>query len=386
MITINGFLQRDSLHDLIRRWMLNQPQPADAVTILELVHFNNAVVARYLSHFCEQLFRELHHCELSREQAFTKGDLKDRIARDLPYPSPRFDALLSGYASNPGRYYRETPFHGTLYFGAHGERTRYLGSSRVKRIRRLAEKSARRLVDWTFAGLPSTPAARSEPAAAAEADAALASAEAAFLAQLRSGDCSFLPGNLVINDVAGIKVILETSGPDPVLAVLQQLGCRVLEQEQHTGHYRATNLVIEYRPDKARLLAQPLSSQIIRVFAGHGISAAQASQRYAEFIATSEATVNIEIIVSSYAQMLESEIGNCMHEERIIRQRRNPQYLGQLAQNVEFLMEYLFTFPASGRREVGELPLRLWDCYLPDYFDEVLRRLFNVPSVELNDL
>jgi hypothetical protein len=96
--------------------------------------------------------------------------------------------------------------------------------------------------------------------------------------------------------------------------------------------------------------------------------------------------VNLEIIVSSYAQMLESEIGSCMHEERIIRQRRNPQYLGQLAQNVEFLMEYLFTFPASGRREVGELPLCLWDCYLPDYFDEVLRRLFNVPSVELNDL
>lgn len=379
MITINGFLQRDRLHDLICRWMLNQPQPADAVTILELVYFNNAVVARYLSHFCEQLFRELHHCELSREQAFTKGDLKDRIARDLPYPSPRFDSLLRGYASNPGRYYRETPFHGTLYFGAQGKPASYLGSSRVKRIRRLAEKSARRVVDWTFAGLQSMPAA-------AEADAALAGAEASFLAQLRSGDCSSLPGNLVINDVAGVKVILEASRPDPVLAVLQQLGCRVLEQEQHTGHYQATNLVIEFRPDKARLLAQPLSSQIALVFAGYGISAAQASQRYAEFIASSEPTVNLEIIVSSYAQMLESEIGSCMHEERIIRQRRNPQYLGQLAQNVEFLMEYLFTFPASGRREVGELPLCLWDCYLPDYFDEVLRRLFNVPSVELNDL
>jgi len=378
MIRINGFLQRDRLHDLVRRWMLNQPLPTDADAILELVHFNNVVVARYLSRFCEQLFRELHHCDLVSEQAFTKGDLKDRIAASLPYRAPRFAELLRDYARNPGRYYRETPFHGTLYFSAPGKRPAYLGSSRIKRIRRLAEKSARRLVDWTFAGTTGSAAAGSEHAASAEA-------ETAFLAQLRSGRCPHhLPGDLVINDVAGIKVILESSEPGPLLAVLQQLGCRVLEQERHAGRYSATNLVIEYRPDRAQFLAQPLSGQIIRAFAGHGIDAGEASRRFAEFIAASEDTVNLEIIVSSYAEMLESEIGNCMHEERIIRQRRNPRYLGQLAQNVEFLMEYMFTFPAANRRVIGDLPVRLWDNYLPDYFDEVRRRLFNVPSVELN--
>jgi hypothetical protein len=42
-------------------------------------------------------------------------------------------------------------------------------------------------------------------------------------------------------------------------------------------------------------------------------------------------------------------------------------------------MEYLFTFPVSGKLEIGELPIKLWNRYLPDYFDEVLRNLFQVP-------
>lgn len=373
MLDINGFLHRDRLHDLIRRWMLNQPLPGDATVIPELVHFNSVVVARYLSGLCGQLFRALHHADLDREQALTKGDLKDRIAAALPYRAPRFDELQREYARHPGRYYRETPFHGTLYFSAGGTPPAYLGSSRIKRIRRLAEKSARRLVDRICAG------------AGAE-DAAATVAEAAFLEQLRSGRCLRLPEHLPVNDVAGIKVILDSCAPDPLLAVLQRLGCRVIEQERHAGYYSATNLVIEYRPDKASILAQPPGRQLLGILAGQGMDAGQVSRRFAEFVTTAEDTVYVEIIVSSYAEMLESEIGNCMHEERIIRQRRNPLYLGQLAQNVEFLMEYLFTFPAAGRHELGELPVRLWDRYLPDYFDEVRRRLFNRPPVELYEM
>jgi hypothetical protein len=43
-------------------------------------------------------------------------------------------------------------------------------------------------------------------------------------------------------------------------------------------------------------------------------------------------------------------------------------------------MEYLFAFPASSQRELLELPIRVWNRYLPDYFDEVLKELFQIPS------
>ncbi|HOO40601.1 MAG TPA: hypothetical protein PK653_04120, partial [Syntrophales bacterium] len=88
--------------------------------------------------------------------------------------------------------------------------------------------------------------------------------------------------------------------------------------------------------------------------------------------------VCLEIILISYQENLESEIGRCIHEDRIIEQRRGKQYRGHLAKNIEYLMEYLFTFPSSGRLEVGELPIKLWNCYLPDYFDEVMKQLFHI--------
>jgi hypothetical protein len=83
--------------------------------------------------------------------------------------------------------------------------------------------------------------------------------------------------------------------------------------------------------------------------------------------------------------MLESEIGGCMHEDRIIRQRLEQPYNAQLARNIEYLMEYLFAFPASSQLVLGELPIKLWHRYLPDYFDAVLKKLFDIHPAEVWD-
>jgi hypothetical protein len=160
----------------------------------------------------------------------------------------------------------------------------------------------------------------------------------------------------------------------------------VIEQERHAGLYRATNLVIQHRPDIDAILDEPLHDRMLRVFAAHGFDAAQAGAAFREFVASGEEPISLEIIVTTYPEMLESEIGRCMHEERIIRQRQDPRYHGQLAQNVEFLMEFLFTFPALPRHRLERLPVRIGDRYLPDTFDEIRRRLFDNPSVELNEL
>jgi len=93
----------------------------------------------------------------------------------------------------------------------------------------------------------------------------------------------------------------------------------------------------------------------------------------------------VEIIVSNYQETLESEIGRCMHEERIVRQRATKEYRGHLARNIEYLMEYLFAFSQSAERELPELPIKLWNRYLPDYFDEVLKRLYHIPSDSMPD-
>jgi hypothetical protein len=377
MITINGFLHRARLRELIQRWMFNELRPGDVDELLRLVHFNNVYVSRYLERLADTLFARLYDSTLRVEKVVTKGALRDRICRCLPAGCARCAELAASYARRPGQFFRETPFHGSLYLHDTADGVRYVGSSRIKRIRRLAEKSARKLVDWLHASAAT-------PADGTPDD--LLPGERQLLQRLQKTRGAPDMRQLAINDVAGIKVILERHTPDQLVALLQDSGCRLLEREEHVGIYRATNLVIEVRPDRTAILGEPLHERMLQVFAAHGYTAQQADAALREFVLSGEERVSVEIIATGYTDMLESEIGRCMHEERILRQRHDPRYYGQLAQNTGFLLEFLFTFPALPRRHLERLPLRIGDRYLPDYFDEVRRWLYNNPSVELNDL
>jgi hypothetical protein len=150
LIKINSFIHRKVLDDIIRRWMYGESRPADADLITRLVHFNHVYVSRYLAHFSGLIFRGLHRKDLSFRTVQRKGDLKDALVLDPPCHNERIDELILEYHKNPGRFYRETPFHGTLYFCNPNGGTKYVGSIRIKRVRRLAEKSARRIIDRIF--------------------------------------------------------------------------------------------------------------------------------------------------------------------------------------------------------------------------------------------
>ena len=394
MITINSFLHREVLNDIIRRWMYDEARPSDAELITRLVHFNHIFVARYLDLFAGRIFRGLHPDVLSSRSVQIKGDLKDVLVKDVPYRNERIDELIRDYHRNPGRYYRETPFHGTLYFTRNNGVTAYFGSSRIKRVRRLAEKSARRIIDRIFdtikrhaetladerarlLGIPrerllTTPADMTEE---------FLRAENRLLEDLRAkrpiaGDGELL----VINDVAGVKVVQEAPEQRKLMTLLGQMpGCEVVEGEVHAGRYNATNLIVRFRPPREEILARPLGQGILNIMQAWGYSPYEANHSFAEFVRSGEEDVLVEIIVSNYQEMLESEIGLSIHEDRIIEQRLCQQYRGPLARNIQCLLEYLFVFPASQRRELGELPIKIWNRYLPDYFDEILKQLFRIP-------
>ncbi len=394
MITINSFLHRELLNDIIRRWMYDEARPSDADLITRLVHFNRLFVARYLDLFAGRIFRGLHPGALSSRPVQVKGDLKDALVFSPPYRNERVEELLLDYHRNPGRFYRETPFHGTLYFTRRNGFPAYVGSSRIKRARRLAEKSARRIIDRIFdtikmhaetladerARLLGIPREKLLTAPADMTEEFL-KAENRLLDDLRNkrpiaGD----GGPLVINDVAGVKVIQEAPEQRELMKLLGRMpGCEVVEEEVHEGRYNATNLIVRFRPPREEILARPLSQGLLTIMQARGFSPYESNRSFAEFVRTGEEDVLVEIIVSNYQEMLESEIGLGMHEDRIIEQRLFQQYRGPLARNVQFLLEYLFVFPGSRRRELGELPIKIWNRYLPDYFDEILKQLFRIP-------
>ena len=110
MITINSFLHREVLNDIIRRWMYDEARPSDADLITRLVHFNHIFVARYLDLFAGRIFRGLHPGALSSRSVQIKGDLKDALFFRSPYRNERIEELIRDYHRNPGRFYRGDPF------------------------------------------------------------------------------------------------------------------------------------------------------------------------------------------------------------------------------------------------------------------------------------
>jgi hypothetical protein len=399
MIRIDSYLHRTELSELIRRWMYHEVYLADADLIARLINFNHLYVSRYLHLFTESLFQEFYPAGISQRPALRKGDLKDALVNRPPYSNARIDELIHNYRAHPERYYCDTPFHGTLFFAYAEETVACIGSSRIKRARRLAEKTARRIIDRMFDNIKKHADALADDRARhlgvsrdqlvtplEEMQDEFLKAESRLLEDLHQGRPFADDADIVIGDVAGIKMILEAPQQEQLKAVLGRLpDCRITEEESHDGPYNATNLIVCYCPDRERILTRPVGGRILSLMQARGMDPEQIQQAFAEFVRTGEKAVSLEIIVSNYEETLESEIGRCIHEDRIIRQRLTQQYRGHLSKNIEYLMEYLFAFPMSTQRELSELPIKLWNRYLPDYFDEVLKDLFNIPSDGLLD-
>jgi hypothetical protein len=399
MIRIDSYLHRAVLSEMIRRWMYHDVYPADADRIARLINFNHLYVSRYLNLFTENIFQELYPAGVTRRPALRKGNLKDALIACPPYRNARIDELIGDYVAHPERYYRETPFHGILLFTHREGVEACIGSSRIKRARRMAEKAARRIIDRMFDNIKKHADALAEERARRlgilreqlmtppqEMQDEFLKAESRLLEDLHQGNPFEDEEDIVISDVAGLKMILEAPQQEALINLLNRLpDCRITEEESHNGHYNATNLIVCYRPDRERILSRPPGGRIMTLMQARGMEPDQVRQAFAEFVRTGEKTVSLEIIVSNYEETLESEIGRCMHEDRIIRQRLTRQYRGHLSKNIEYLMEYLFAFPMSAQRELTELPIKLWNRYLPDYFDEVLKNLFNIPSDGLMD-
>jgi hypothetical protein len=399
MIKINSYIHRDVLYDVILRWMYHDIRPDDALLITRLVAFNNTYVSRYLHLFSQTFFQKFHNSSLTCRTTHTKGDLKDVIVANTPAINPRIQELINEYTMRPERYYRETPFCAKLYFAQGEKGQQYVGSHRIKRVRRLAEKSARRIIDRIFEAIKARANALADDRAKRlgiprqylvtrpeDMIAEFTKAESRLLDDLRNRRPIPSDGELAINDVAGIKVITADSRYQRVVDLIREdSACEVIEIEPHLGNYNATNLIVRYKPPKAQLFAQPLSENTQKLMRIRGMEPEQANRAFTEFVEGGEAEVNIEVIISNYQDMLESEIGRCMHEDRIIEQRLRQEYRAHLAKNIEYLMEYLFAFATSPQREISELPIKLWNRYLPDYFDDVVKKLFNIPPIQVGD-
>ena len=379
------------------RWMSDQLLQEDCIAVKKIINFNVYTINIYLDVICAELFSHLSGTGTWSFEVTSKGQLKDFILDVAPYRNERLDYLASRYRKYPEDFYRSSPFHARVFCSGTQEDPRYLGHSRIKRYRRIAEKASRRMINIIFdqikkraddlaferasrLGIPKEQLFTPLEQQAEE----FAHAERRFIKELRKGQFQPDEKNLHpagIHDVAGIKAIIDDERTAFFEAFFERPGFKILEKESHAGLYNATNYLVEYTLDKPALLATPPSSRVLYILSSRGLDKGTIIDDYRKFILEAEDSVIIEVITSNYSEMIESELGRCMHEERIVSQREQVEYRSSIARNVRYITEYMFLFSLSGKSCLEELPIKLWEKAMPDTYDHAIRDLWDIPTM-----
>lgn len=389
MILLGSFLHRQELADIIGRALEDRLLESDARRVKQIINFNSYAIRIYSNLFAERLFRAIHGDGVQSFHARTKGALKDLITTNPPHTTPRIDEMLNHYNRFPEDFYRETPYEARVY--KIGDPPRYAGSRRIKRIRRVAEKCARRLVDYMFdqirqqADELAIARARSQGipkesliTPREEMEAEFRHAERRVLKSIRDGLLVAAMPQFYIDDIVGVRVVVT---PETLPRIEEYIATcpdvSIFDRKYFAGKFQGRNMVVACRLPHDQLLEQLPDERMLQVWVARGVAQTsdEAEEMYRDFVRTAEGHVRLEILLIEYEALLESELGRSMHEEHIQEQRENQAYRGRLAQNVEALMFFMFAYAFSTNTSAGPLPIRVGSTYLPDYFDSVFRDL-----------
>ena len=394
MLYLESFVHRVKLAEIVSRWMVNQPEPGDVEQLKTIVNFNSYIARIWVDRLAKRMFWGMHGKLPRSFGARSKGQLKDFAVEHPTYITPRIAQMVTKYNKFPEDFYRETPMDGRVYFNLDQGTTRYVGSTRNKRFRRVAEKGSRRIVEYMFERIRGHADDLAEERAQAlgipknlmitspeEMEDEFRHAERRLIKSIKKRTIQSEMPVLAIPDVVGIKVIAEASEYQQVLDVLDaDPGFKLLEAERHSGTYNAVNLRVAHMLPRDLLRSRPPSDDFLRILTARGFDAATVEEQYLDFIEQAEDHVLLEVIVCDFEEFMESEIGRAMHEDRVLAQRADNEYRAHLATSVRYLMDYMFTLCiAPVQPPVTDVPIKLWVKYMPDTMDNLVRGLFGVP-------
>jgi len=427
MLYIESFFHRVELAEIVARWMVNHPLPGDVYRLKTILNFNSYASRIWVKDLIrEQLGQIYPEQDVIDQVCKTKGELKDLIvqypqlplSQDLHQETPQHSAytasnglangvlattppnvrqLVAAYNARPEKFFRGTPLDGHAYFvesstsqsdpqPISGQESKlnercYVGSTRFKRFRRISEKGSRRIVDYIRKQIEDLKRSGQIDEDEDSNIREFIRLEESITSASRAGTIHNALPLMAIPDVVGIKIVADETKYDHLIdALTRSSNCSIIETERHSGIYNATNLKIEHRVDKKSLLNCIPRGGAKQLCVSRGLKESTLEDDYLRFIESAEESCLVEIIVSSYDELVESEIGRGMHEERIFAQRLAADYNTQLATNVFYLLDYMLSLClAPGCEDIDDVPIKLWYKYMPDTIDALIGRLFNIP-------
>ena len=383
---ITAMTHRDKLFDLTLRWLNDDFRPEDGKTITRIFVYESAISAVLVDQVIGWLVH-LFQRPLVRERIRQKHALRWRLIDHLPRQTPRIGHLIQDFQQNPEYFFPRLPID-ALFITTEDSNLAAIG--RVKRLSRVAEKVSFRLVDALFQEIQIQARRFATQRAAAtgvhledllssekEMQNDFVAAETYVARRFRNHNVSIPRQALTINDLMGFKIIGDQALIEEIPDIIDHWpGFTLLETERHTGDYNAVNLLVEVMlPDAEELVAQ-VKGFDWSVAQRRGLDRQETEDGFLDYLKQGSDSVRMEIILTTYDELMESEFGRSIHELRILRLRQRQPYSGPIAQNAAYLIEYMLTLAASPAVDVFELPIKMYGRYLPETIDSAKGVLF----------
>ncbi len=383
---LSGLIHRDRLFDVAARWLADHVAPSDGRTVTEIFAFERAVTAPRVRRFVAELCRAAGPGDLYLERMRSKDQVREAIVSAAANPSARVAELIDWYRQLPEEYFPRTPVHMSLVTRHNG---RIAAIIRRKRIRRIADKVSRRITDQlqqeiaevarALAGSrpphPSGPLPASHSPSGIPAG-VLGAAERLVADRIRSGRMVLDPEGQRVDDVIGVKLIGSESELVRVEAALDALdGTWAFEREVHNGSYVGTHYLVDLELDPADTIVGRMEGIDWSFATGRGLEPSELGPRFREFVATASRRFRVELILTTFDDLVESEFGTCIHEQRILDQRELASDFSRIATNASWIIEYMLSMAISPTILVRELPIKLWGRYVRDTVAHAIARL-----------
>lgn len=393
---LTSFIHREPLFDIAERWFCSRPRPDDARSITEILICDGFIIAETLAVLAGRLIEMTHRRSCGRRPIHLKGELRDMICLDDRERNARVAELVAQYREKPDYFFREAPINAVACLD---EEEHLLGLYRIKRPKRIAEKANRRIADWIFenvlgraremarerarlSGVPLDRFVTPDEEMVKE----FKRAEELIAASFRDGSIRFDRTAMTIHDAGAIKIVATQDELRHLEETLKETpDIRVIEREDFRGVYNASNLILEVPWDAEYVCRRYVETRGWEKYLHRGIPAKDLKKGLEPLLGNAEPKINIEVILTTLPDMIESELGNSIHEERMIAQRDNKRYKGHIPMNVELLVESLFAVGFSPRIDIDQVPIKLWGRYLPETLGSFVRRLHNLPEYDLID-
>lgn len=390
---LTSFIHRKILFDIAERWFCSRLEPGDVRKLTEILICDGFVIGETLESLTGRLTEITHQKPFHEKPIKLKGELRDLLCLNEKNATPRVSELFRRYRENPDYYYREAPISGVMCLD---QQDRLLGFYRTKRPKRIAEKTNRRIAEWIFdnvlgraremaverarvSGIPLENFVTPEVEMVME----FIRAEEFISQSFRDGSIRFDRTALTIHDVGAMKIVAEKEELEKLEKALAAMDITIVEREDFKGHYQATNLVLEVPWDSESVCKRYMEKRGWEKYLARGIPEEDLKRGLELFLNDAEPKINVELILSTFPDMVESELGNSIHEERIIAQRDNKRYKGYIPLNIELLVESLFVVGFSPSIDVDRVPIKLWGRYLPETMSSYVRKLYNLPEHDL---